>query len=100
MDVFFVKEENGDVTEVPCCQFTISPFKDIMVMGTEFNDRASMQVNSTGHMDTRLAGKLEEQAQTVQVAIVEALAKIHWDFKVYPNPEIIIITDKRFSNAY
>lgn len=99
MDIFQVKNEDGTMENVPCVQFEISKIQQIMVIAVDFERRKDIKVmGGFPDIDTQLIGKLEQQNTILEIQITNSLAKYQWDFEKYPNPEIILITDKRILN--
>ena len=96
MDIFRVKNEDGSIQDVPCCQFVISDKQQVMIIGTDLvgDERIKAEGGAPG-VDAQTIGKLEEQNAIFQIQLTNSLAAYKWDFQLYPNPEIILITDNR-----
>jgi hypothetical protein len=99
MDIFRVHNENGTMTDVPCCQFGISQTQQIMIIGTDLIERERIKVETGAPgVEAQPIGTLEEQNVIFEIQLTNSLKLENWDFQQYPNPEIILITDNRILN--
>src|SRR5688572_10652741 len=99
MDILEFKLNDGTIEKVPCLQFQISVHQQIMVMGTDFNDRKSMLIQGGAPgVEAEAIGKLEDQNTLFEIMITNSLKKYDWNLQAYPNPEVILLTDKRILN--
>lgn len=95
MDYIKLKED-GKEKRYPHCMFTLSSTQRYSVIGVDFHEH-HIEINpgeSTRGITYSPLGKLSEQTATFQVQIQNTLIAQGWNFEEYPDPEIVLITEK------
>jgi hypothetical protein len=97
MDIFEIKNADGSIDEVPCCLFQMNDQQICYVIGCDFTALGSVDhivSRQSPDWESVMMGKLDEQNFIFKQQLINSLCIQEWDFKSYPNPEIIMFTKK------
>ena len=96
MDKFYIAGDDGNTMEVPCQQFYLNPKQQFLAVGTHMIDR--LDISSLPDIEITHIGKLSDQNSIFFHMVLNSLRKQGWDLEKYPDPEIVMLTDKRILN--
>jgi hypothetical protein len=96
VEILKVKNTQGIKLEIYCCWFTLSDKQQFIVvdcdLGIDLSD--AFQGGAPGVV-TEPMGFLEDQGAIFEIRTRNSLATHDWDFRRFPNPQLILITDRR-----
>lgn len=79
-----------------CCWFTLNANQQFAVIGC---DKPIDVAPDIPGIDAVNLGKLDDQNYILEAQLINSLELQDWDFKTYPNPTVILLTDNRVSNV-
>lgn len=92
-----IKDPKGTVHQVEFRQFVLNRYQQFACLGFD-RGKIPIAVEPITGIDYTFIGKLSEQGTIFHQQVINSLLKDDWDFEKYPNPEILLITDKRVAN--
>jgi hypothetical protein len=93
IQIIEIQGDSGPATAL-CCWYTLNEHQQFIVIGCD--DRRSLDISGGEHgIEAKEMGRLTDQNFIFEQQIVNSLRNDGWNFELFPNPEIILLTDHR-----
>jgi hypothetical protein len=87
---------NGETAEAIACWFTLNANQQFVVLGFVNADMPPVEFNSPlPGIEATHMGRLREQSWIFEIRTVSSLRAQGWEFDLFPDPQIILLTDNR-----
>jgi hypothetical protein len=97
MDFKEVLLPNGVKVTMPYMQFKLDESREFLALAIDLRDFGGndLKLDFPDYIRVEKIGKLHEQGVINMHRIQDTLGKLGWNYILYPDPEIILLTDKR-----